>query len=67
MATGVITNLKLNKADGVKYGFVSCSGRADCRFEEADLDNAEMTADLLGRSVEYDEMGDVAKHVRVAD
>ena len=67
MAEGIIRTLKLSAGNGVRFGFVTCPGKDDLRFEESDLVGVEMTADLRGRRVTYNEAGGRAERVRLLD
>ena len=64
---GVITQLKLSAGNGLRFGFVTCPGKDDLRFEESDLVGVQMTADLRGKLVSYNEVGSRAEQVRLVD
>jgi len=67
MARGIITSVSPSNGAGECSGFVSCSGRADLEFLASDLVDARLTLEVKGRPVTYNEDGDRATHVRLAD
>jgi hypothetical protein len=65
MPQGTITHVNVSNGKGQQFGFVSCPGRPDLRFDAADMIGAELTAEVRGRKVTYNEAGNRATHVRL--
>jgi hypothetical protein len=67
MPTGTITAVNVSNGAGKRFGFVSCTGKRDLRFDESDFVDAPLFEEHRGRRVTYNEQGNAAKRVRLAD
>jgi hypothetical protein len=62
MPTGTISAVNLT----LRRGSVTCQGRADLTFTEADLVDVPLGKELRGKRVTYNEQGGRAERVRLA-